>query len=166
MAFKVEDGTGLPDSNSYTSVEFADAYFEARGAEVWLALDEAKKETLLIQATDYIDLRFGKFFCGKRLTEEQALQFPRNVVKAIPIGLQRATVEYAIRANDGPLMTDPKLSSTGYSLESKGVKVGPIEKRETFAKSMNPNQLLGVYPQADLYVQPFLCFDTGRVVRN
>jgi hypothetical protein len=46
------------------------------------------------------------------------------------------------------------------------VKVGPIEKKETFAKHMNVNQLVGVFPEADLLVRPLLCITQGRVIRN
>ena len=44
----VENGTGLPNADSYVSVEFADSYFSARGVSGWDALtDEQKRKNRL-----------------------------------------------------------------------------------------------------------------------
>ena len=40
----VENGTGLPNADSYVSVEFADSYFSARGVSAWVALTQTQKE--------------------------------------------------------------------------------------------------------------------------
>lgn len=39
MSLIVEDGTGLPDAESYASVAFADAYFTARNNSAWTGTD-------------------------------------------------------------------------------------------------------------------------------
>ena len=51
----VEDGTGLVDSNSYVTVAFADSYLESMGVAAWGALQQSRKEVLLVKATDYVD---------------------------------------------------------------------------------------------------------------
>lgn len=71
----VEDGTGLPNANSYVTVEFADDYFSARGVSSWDSLETAQKEQALICATDFIDNVYQWY--GKKATSEQALRFPR-----------------------------------------------------------------------------------------
>ena len=43
MAFVVEDGTGLSNSNSFVAVAFADSYFADRNQTAWAGTDEAKK---------------------------------------------------------------------------------------------------------------------------
>ena len=50
MAFIVEDGTGVEDANSYTSVAFADAYFADRNNTTWSGASVADKEFALVKA--------------------------------------------------------------------------------------------------------------------
>lgn len=75
----VENGTGLPNADSYVSVEYADDYFSARGVSGWDSLSNEKKEQSLICATDYIDNIFQWY--GKKATTEQSLRFPRVNIK-------------------------------------------------------------------------------------
>ena len=71
----VEDGTGLIDSNSYVSLEYADDYFTSHGVSIWSEKTEEEKEILLVKATDYIDNIFD--WNGIKSTKEQGLNFPR-----------------------------------------------------------------------------------------
>lgn len=78
MAFKLQTADGLPDANSYSTPDRARRYWATRGN---LALDaeaDSKLEALLIQATDYLDLKFR--FSGKPKTREQSTQWPRSGV--------------------------------------------------------------------------------------
>ena len=77
MAFVVEDGTGLTNSNSYISVADADTYFSDRNNTVWAALSTTQKEAYLIQATQYIDAVYSDRFSNIKLKSTQALEFPR-----------------------------------------------------------------------------------------
>ena len=103
----VEDGTGLKDSNSYTSVEFADDYFSARGVSGWETLTVAQKESALIRATDFIDNIYQWY--GKKATSEQSLRFPRinlfdyegQEVTGIPTCLKQAICDAAMLTADG-----------------------------------------------------------------
>ena len=47
MAFVVEDGTGISNSNSYAPVAFADSYFADRNQAEWVGTDEVKKAALI-----------------------------------------------------------------------------------------------------------------------
>ena len=51
MALIVEDGTGLPNANSYVSVATADAYFAMSGQTAWTCPDTAK-EIVRLTLTD------------------------------------------------------------------------------------------------------------------
>lgn len=105
----VEDGTGLNNSTSYTSVGFADDYFSARNTE-WLEKQHAEKERALVLATDFVDNMF--VWRGRKKTNEQALAFPRvdihdidgYTVTGIPTKLKQAVCDAAIETfNSGDL---------------------------------------------------------------
>jgi len=77
MALTVEDGTGLPDADSYVSVAEADAYNEDFAITAWAGRSLASKEAALRRATRYIDAsRFP--YRGSRASATQARQWPRQ----------------------------------------------------------------------------------------
>lgn len=162
MAFIVEDGTGVAGANSYATVAFADAYFEERGNAVWAAVpDDPTKEKYLVQATDYIENIFGRRFLGEMMETDQALSWPRSYADpypedSVPIRLQKACSEYALRAIDGPLMPDPQVDPTGFSVVTKAKKVGPIEKEFQVMGSSGHPVLVRSYPAADALMAPLL----------
>lgn len=174
MAFVPEDGTGLPDANSYVEVAFADGYFTDRMISAWSSLSQDAKQAALIAATDYIDKRWGPYFKGCPLTEEQALFFPSDAfldssgAGYIPEVLKKATAEYALRASSAPLAPDIVQDPSGYQVSRRMEKVGPIEERTDFA-FLGPGatrQLLTPYPAADMLLRPLLKNTQGRVIRN
>jgi len=107
MAFIPEDGTGLSNSNVYVTIAYADAYFKERIIAAWDDLFSDVKQSSLIKATDYIELRYSTRFKNTKLFPDiQALSFPRTGKIAIPANLLKATCEYALRASVGELTTD------------------------------------------------------------
>lgn len=106
----VENGTGMPDADSYISVADAEAYLVARGKE--LTGNAAAKEAALIQATDYM-VRYA--WKGSRVSGTQALDWPRVGVEAngfpipsniVPVPVRHACAELAVRAQAGDLAPD------------------------------------------------------------
>lgn len=176
MAFVVEDGTGLPNANSYSDVAYADEYFEERGVTAW-AGDDAQKQTWLVQATDYIEQVFGARFSGSKLSTEQALSWPRAYAVTrdgtaladdmVPSAVVRACCQYALRAIQGPLMPDPLVSAEGYNVVTTRKKVGPLEKEFKIMGSGGSPILVRSYPAADSLLTPLLTVGTGgtRVTR-
>lgn len=176
MAFVVEDGTGLPDANSYSSVEYADEYFGERGITAWTG-DDAQKQAWLIQATDYIQQVFAARFVGTKATVEQALAWPRVFATTrsgvdldndiVPLAVIRACCQYALRAIQGPLMPDPLVSAEGYNVVTSRKKVGPIEKEFRVMGSSGSPILVRSYPAADSLLTDVLTGGTGgtRVTR-
>lgn len=161
MSFKVEDGTGLPDSNAYVDVAFANSYFTLRGNQDWEALSEPQKEQAIVLATDYIDMRWGSRFKSQPLhPDTQALLFPRVEWDGIPTQLKRATVEYAVRsAVNGDLWPDPSVDESGMVVSELKEKVGPIEESKKLAvNSTNPEMSVGYipYPIPDSMMTMFL----------
>lgn len=118
MAIVIEDGTGLPNAEAYISVADADAYFAARGNAAWAALTETAKEHALRLGADYMGAEYGRRWCGTRLTDTQALDWPR-CEEGVPEAVKRANAELAVRASAGVLMADQ-------GAQVKQETVGPI----------------------------------------
>lgn len=107
MALIVEDGVGRADADSYLSVASADAYCAAMGHVTWAGHDMAGKEAALRRATQYLDARYR--FRGERLTQTQALQWPRRGFNWPQRRLLDACAELAVRAaSQGSLYEDPQ----------------------------------------------------------
>jgi len=111
MALIVEDGSGLPDANSYNSVPEIRSYAAARGYT--LPEEDTDVELLAVQATDYVD-SFRTSFQGKKTNPSiQALQWPRTGVTiddepvdpdSIPRELKNAHAQASIEAYTTNLM--------------------------------------------------------------
>lgn len=172
MAFTVEDGTGLIDANAYVDVAYTDSYFLDRGNAVWAAATTEEKETAIIKATDYIEIRWGSLFLGRAEFPEtpQALSFPRvNLhdrngywVSGIPSNLKKATAEYALRALTDALLPDTVTEDNGLIVASKTEKVGPIEERTSY--QIGVPRILRSYPTADRLLREYVTV-SGRNYR-
>ena len=98
----------------------------------------------------------------------QVLEFPRsgltdragNLVRGVPLRLQQATAEYALRAKDGTLAPDLEVDASGMILEGSRQKVGPIETEKTLVRG----QLLRPYPAADRLLTEYV--HSGGVIRG
>lgn len=166
MAFTPEDGTGLAGANSFVDVAYADAYFTLHGNAAWAGTD-AEKQAWLVQATRYITTAFGsRLTCYTLLNADQALPFP-TVETEMPAAVQEATCEYAVRAKVAPLMPDPVVDATGFSVVTTKKKVGPIEKEFSIAGGSSQPALYRSYPYPDSLMRSLLCLGTGgtRVIR-
>lgn len=128
MPIIVEDGTGLADAEAYISVADADTYFAARGSAIWAALTTEQKEQALRAGSDYMAAVYGARWKGYRVTETQALDWPREDVVAngfdidndvVPAAVARANAELAVRASAGELLADQ-------GAQVKSEQVGPI----------------------------------------
>lgn len=124
MALIVEDGSGLPNAESYISVVDADTYFANRGNAAWAALDTATKEQSLRAATDYMAQTFRLRWVGMRVTVAQSLDWPRAWVpipdspggyraspaymplNVVPSEVSRACAELAVRSSAAELSPD------------------------------------------------------------
>ena len=110
----VEDGTGLPNADSYVSIEFADSYFSARGVTAWATLTQTVKEQSLIKGTDFIDTIYQ--WKGKKTTSEQSLRFPRTnlrdyegqEIEGIPTCLKQAVCDAAQMVSSGTQLFQTK----------------------------------------------------------
>jgi hypothetical protein len=80
-----EDGTGKVDANSYASAADGDAYHDGHlYATAWTAATTGNKEKALVFATRLIDSQYQ--FGGTKVTETQALQWPRENCRDLDAG--------------------------------------------------------------------------------
>ena len=172
MSFVVEDGTGVADSNSYTSEAFADAYFLDRSNATWAAASSSEKEVALVKATDYIELRFRDRWQGNLSPDATTLSFPRQylydrkgeLVEGVPTDVQKATCEYALRALSASLLPDPTVADSGQAIKRIFEKVGPIETETEYEGGAARPDLIRPYPTADRLLVYWIT-GTGGVTR-
>lgn len=154
MALIVEDGTGKTDAESYISVADATTYFAARGNTVWSGLaSDTVREQLLRKATDYMVGRYGLRWKGERVSEDQALDWPRSCAyangflidaDAVPLIVRTVCAEYAVRASAGDLQPD-------VGAQVKQEVVGPISV--TYADGARQSD---AYKALDMALNPYL----------
>lgn len=131
----MEDGTGLPNADSYASIAAADAYLDKYGYTSWSSLDDEAKAVALRRGTQYVDLTYGSKWRGERLKgREQALDWPRTGVvdcdgvdvpsNAVPQEVVYATMEAALRESQNPGVLLPSVAATAIQ---KRVQIGQLE---------------------------------------
>lgn len=116
MSIVTEDGTGRADAETFISVADASSYHSDRGNAAWAALaSDALREQALRRATDYMEQVYSQKWKGARMTDTQALSWPRYDVCAngfdvdndvVPVAVQRACAELALKAAAGELAPD------------------------------------------------------------
>jgi hypothetical protein len=158
MAFVAEDGTGLSNATSYVTVdEFKDHHTD-RGRFTTGDYTDTEIQNACVNATEYVDKRWGRRFRGYRSTRAQALEWPRldaiddddYTLPERPKQLLKATSEYALvilkleRDLAPPpvpgfnfLDTETNEETTGKAGPATRVKevVGPIEEETEYAES-------------------------------
>ncbi len=153
MSLIVEDGTGLPNAESYCSVAEANDYHAAIGNAAWagLATDTLREENLR-KATLFMRQLYRMTWQGKRTKSTQALDWPRYDVEVddywlasniVPVDVKNACAELALKAISGPLVTD-------LTQGVKSKKVGPIEtvyddKSPRHTQYLAVDRMLGPY---------------------
>ena len=97
----VEDGTGLPNANSYCDLDYALEYCTMKGYTSWQALSETEQKVFIIRGTEFIDNFYN--WRGRKGKGSQALSFPRldlydddqYLINGIPEKLKKACLEAA-----------------------------------------------------------------------
>lgn len=104
FTFVVEDGTGLPNANSYVSLADAnDILITNIHNAAWDALTDTQKQYLLAWATSLLDTKAD--WNGEKTYPSSALRWPRKYVvdkdcvsipsNVIPLQLKQAVAQYA-----------------------------------------------------------------------
>tara|TARA_R110000824_G_scaffold59323_9_gene159395 strand:- start:717 stop:1250 length:534 start_codon:yes stop_codon:yes gene_type:complete len=143
LAIIVEDGTGVPNANSYTSVAAADAYFLIReNPAAWTGATTDAKEEALRMSTAYLTEQFGNRWRGVIDSDTQGLDWPRSGVvdgdtglsydsNEMPGRLRNATAEVAVRYIAGTALR-PDVEPGDGNITSSTMSVGGISMTEDF----------------------------------
>lgn len=127
----VEDGSGLPNANSYCDLDFALEYCTNKGYTGWLSLSETEQKVFIIRGTEFVDNFYN--WRGRKGKGSQALSFPRldlydddcYIVNGIPDKLKKACLEAAfLNSTSG---TDTLFSTKDENGAIKRQKVDTLE---------------------------------------
>lgn len=147
MALIIEDGTIVPNANSFVTVAEARTFCSLRNLELPTA--DSDVEPLLIAAVDYLFSIENKFQ-GYRSDTAQELLFPRDNIVVfgsdltgeIPANLKKAQCRLAFDVSQNDLI------QTGVDREVIKTKLGPLEKQYAPSGSTNyqfkPNAALSI----------------------
>lgn len=138
----IEDGSNVPNANSYVSLEDARTYANNRGLS--LPTNDDVLAGYLIQATDYLE-SFACEYLGEKANLVQTLQFPRKCMildkqkfpeNAIPKNLIAAQIQLALAQNDGYKLFN--ITSAKDYITKKTVDVLTIEYADPIKIGVNP----------------------------
>lgn len=148
MAFVVETGEGLTNSNSYVSVAEWTTYFTDRNNATALAYTDTEVQGALIYATEWLDDNVQWYSTIVSLT--QALGWPRSQYydsewrtvadDEVPVKVKNATIELALQhltenlnSTEGEGITSESYGDASINYKSTG---GSSSKSYTFIKDM------------------------------
>lgn len=129
----VEDGSGVANADSYVSLDDAISYCTLRGL-TFAASPSALGEAALIRGSTAIDARYTASYPGYRKAgRDQGLQWPRAAAydvggwlvrdDQIPIEIQYATIEAAVREFADPNSMMPDLERGG---QIESIRAGSV----------------------------------------
>lgn len=179
------------NANAYISVAEFTTHHTDRGVTSVVDGDyeTTAVQAAIVQATDYIDKRFGRKFRGYKRSGAQRLEWPRidaidndgYLLDPRPRQLVDAACEYALLAlqlkrNLAPIpatpfptidpLTGAADGQAGGPIKAKTEILGPLETSVEYATTtMLPSQMampLPAYPQADLWLQELINSTTSR----
>lgn len=162
MTIIVEDGSNIPNANSYVTVAELDSFASLRGYT--LPTTETDKEVLLIKGTDYTE-SFRARYQGYKTYPDQSIQFPRNQVyidgypvanNTIPQDLKNAQMQAAIETSLSGGDIQP---NTGKNIKKEKVDVIEVEYQDNNGALYAPT-----YPKVDTYLEPLLKVGGGLLV--
>lgn len=158
MALIVEDGSIVPDAESYVTVAELRNYAGKRGVE--LPADDVECEVLLIKAMDFLGT-YDARWKGQRTDATQALAWPRKGVTlngaawpsdAIPGALKAGQCSLAIVAQTMDLM--PSINRSEANLKRR--KVGGLEREWFDRGEVTGNAALPLITAVESLLAPLL----------
>ena len=100
----VEDGSGVPDANVYSTLDAFKAYTPLGGISIPTSADDTTLEKALIRGTAHIEGAYSYRWPGYRMTQTQGLSWPRYEARdvdgyaliGVPTGIKCACFEAAL----------------------------------------------------------------------
>ena len=152
----LEDGTGVTNANSYVTLQEVSTYAETILGSTW---DQNCSLQLLavVNASRFIDQKYGARYKGVPLTETQGLLYPRTQLcgtstVGVPKGLKNAVAQAALQfIEDGSLDLNANQDN---AIKSKAVGIGGGAVTESISYFFP--QTINVYAVVDSYMAPLL----------
>lgn len=132
----IQNNDGLPNADSYVSVDELQSYAEKRG--IVLTIDP---EVALVRAMDYLST---KSFKGEPMNSGQSTHFPVKGL-GVPEAIKRAQMMLAIQADSQPLLAPV----------ANGVKREKVDSIEVEYFEANDNGMIN-FPAIDALLDPYL----------
>lgn len=139
----VEDGTGLPNANSYIDSAFMQEYDTLNGTTLWCD-NVSKQKVALVQSAKFLDLRYQSWYPGVPFSSEQGLLYPRQrgcspcrtlESSGVPIQLKKAQAELVLMYLRDPASLDLNANSKrDIQSETYSVGGGAVSKSVTYFK--------------------------------
>lgn len=154
----VEDGSGVENANSYIDAAYMSQYAELQGSSDWC--NNTDQQTLaLVQASQFIDLRYSARFCGELVHEDQGLLFPRivnGVNSGIPKSLKNAVASLALQyLQDGGLDLNANADAS-VKAESISLGNGAIVESKTYYDNESAKASFSNFAVTDRYVDQLM----------
>ena len=173
MSLIVEDGTIVAGAESYISVADANTYHNNRDNTLWAETETSAKEAALRKATDYMLQVCRMRWQGWKVSESQALDWPRNSVyvdqvinynnqitahlipnNVVPLEVKKACAEYALKALSGDLFADL----------TQGVTSEKVDKIQVDYDKFSPQSVR--YVSIEAMLAPFFKTSNSQLMRG
>jgi hypothetical protein len=146
-------------ATDYIELRFADRFIGERKADDQsLSWPRISGAPIMVPVMPYAGMTYG---VGYAAYSPEQMSFPADVV---PLTLQKACAEYALRALTTTLASDPTMDPTGMTIKSTSEKLGPIEEKIEYVGQTTP-ALFKPYPAADGLLKPLLTAGGNRIIR-
>ena len=132
----IQNNDGLPNADSYVSVDELQSYAEKRGIVLTI-----NPEVALVRAMDYLST---KSFKGEPMNSSQSTHFPVKGL-GVPEAIKRAQLMLAIQADSQPLLAPV----------ANGVKREKVDSIEVEYFEANDNGMIN-FPAIDALLAPYL----------
>lgn len=132
----IQNNDGLPNADSYVSVDELQSYAEKRGIVLTI-----NPEVALVRAMDYLST---KSFKGEPMNLGQGTHFPVKGL-GVPEAIKRAQLMLAIQADSQPLLAPV----------ANGVKREKVDSIEVEYFEANDNGMIN-FPAIDALLAPYL----------
>lgn len=132
----IQNNDGLPNADSYVSVDELQSYAEKRGIVLTI-----NPEVALVRAMDYLST---KSFKGEPMNSSQSTHFPVKGL-GVPEAIKRAQMMLAIQADSQPLLAPV----------ANGVKREKVDVVEVEYFEANDNGMIN-FPAIDALLAPYL----------
>lgn len=162
MAIVVETGEGLSNAQAYIDAAYLQSFAALRAFDLSGYDTPAQEAAIIIAAQDWLDGQHT--FANEKLTEGQALDFPRTVY-GLPNEIKIANAKAALLQLQGLLLVDTSVISVNGDIESESSSMGSLSDSVTY-RTVSSQRYGRVLPvDLTMLLQPYLYGSMGGLRR-